>query len=73
MDRKELLELLDKGPVRILMNDGNSYTVASPRESIVTDISAHVLYRDSEDGKLRAMILPLVTMSGVEQLSEAEL
>ena len=69
MDREELNALIAKGPVRILMNDGNEYLIESAECVSVSDIAAAVLYRDEQDGKLRHMYLPLVTMSGVEPLS----
>ena len=68
MDRKELTALISKGPVRIRMNDGHEYTIESSEFATVSDISAAVLYRDEEDGKFRHIHLPLVTMSGVEQI-----
>lgn len=67
MDRESLDKLLAVGPVRILMNDGNSYSIDKPDKAIVDEISCYTLYRDSE-GKVRTMILPLVTISGVEPL-----
>jgi len=69
MDREELTALIAKGPVRIRMNDGEVYTIESSELATVSDISAAVLYR-ATDGKYRHMHLPLVTMSGVELLSE---
>jgi len=69
MDREELMALIRKGPVRILMNDGESYEVAGSEFAVVSDIAASVLYR-AVDGKLRTMYLPLVTMSGVQPLTE---
>jgi len=68
MDREELTKLIKNGPVRILMNDGNSYEVPGTEFAVVSDIAAYTLYR-ADDGKMRTMILPLVTMSGVEPLS----
>lgn len=68
MDRDELNQLIQQGPVRILMNDGNSYDIPNAECALVSDIAAYTLYR-AEDGKMRTMILPLVTMSGVEPLS----
>ncbi len=65
MDREELMDLIRKGPVVIRMNDGAEYTVDGVEQALVTDISAHVLHRSESDGKFRAAILPLVTMSGV--------
>jgi hypothetical protein len=67
MDREELTTLIKRGPIRIRMNDGRAYDVEKPEFASVSDISAAVLYR-GEDGKLRHMHLPLVTMSGVEPL-----
>ncbi len=67
MDREELLALMKAGPIRVRMNDGEVYSIAAPAEAIVSDIAAHVLYR-TDDGKLRAMVLPLVTMAGVEPI-----
>ncbi|NOZ39481.1 MAG: hypothetical protein GXP24_04560 [Planctomycetes bacterium] len=49
------------------MNDGESYEVPSIEFVVVSDIAAYTLYR-ADDGKMRTMILPLVTMSGVEPL-----
>ena len=68
MDREELTALIAKGPVRIRMNDGHEYMIESSEFATVSDIAAAVLYR-AEDGKLRHMHLPLVTMSGVEPLA----
>lgn len=68
MDREELTRLIKQGPVRILMNDGNAYEVPSAEFALVSDIAAYTLYR-AEDGKMRTMILPLVTMTGVEPLA----
>jgi hypothetical protein len=69
MDREELTAALKAGPIKILMNDGREYNIAAPDEALITDIAAHVLYRSETDGKLKAMILPLVTMSGVEPIT----
>lgn len=67
MDRELLQRLLDASPIRILMNDGRSYTIDDPRQAIVDNISCYTLYHD-DDGKVRTMVLPLVTMSGVEPI-----
>lgn len=67
MDREELNNLLRQGPCRIRMNDGRDYTVDNMQMASVSDIAAAVLYR-SEDGKLRHVHLPLVTMTAVEPL-----
>ncbi len=68
MDREELNKLIDEGPILIRMNDGREYAVESSQFASVSDISAAVLYRDSE-GKYRHVHLPLVTMSGIVPLS----
>ncbi len=70
MDRKELNLLIAEGPIRIRMNDGRSYDVENHDWISVSDISAAVLHRD-DDGKLRHVHLPLVTMSAVEPLTPA--
>lgn len=69
MGRKELNALIAKGPVRIRMNDGEVSTIESSEFVTVSDIAAAVLYH-ADDGKLRHLHLPLVTMSGVESLAE---
>jgi hypothetical protein len=70
MDRLELKAMIAAGPVKICMNDGKVYKVAAPDEALITDIAAYVLYRSASDNKLRAMTLPLVTMSGVEPIAQ---
>ena len=65
MDRETIENMLDQMPLRITMNDGRSFVVESEREIALSDIDAYVLYR-SEDGKLRGIHLPYVTMAGVE-------
>ncbi len=65
MDRKELTALISRGPIRITMNDGQSYEIQSSEFATVSDIAAAVLVRAS-DGKFRHVHLPLVTMCAVE-------
>lgn len=65
MERETIENMLDQMPLRITMNDGRSFVVESEREIALSDIDAYVLYR-SEDGKLRGIHLPYVTMAGVE-------
>jgi hypothetical protein len=67
MDREELNALVRQGPIRIRMNDGRSYDVENHDWISVSDIAAAVLYR-ADDGKLRHVHLPLVTMTAVEPL-----
>ena len=65
MDRESLGNLLDQLPIRITMNDGRSFMVESERGILLSDLDAYVLYR-SDDGKLRGIHLPYVTMTGVD-------
>jgi hypothetical protein len=68
MDRKTLIDAIKRGPVKVHMNDGSSFLIPSMEFAIVSDISAHILYRDVEDGKYRAHILALVCMGRIEEL-----
>jgi hypothetical protein len=70
MDREELTALIRKGPVRVTMNDGTTFTIHAAEFATVSDIAAAVLYR-ADDGKFRHVHLPLVTMCAVEPI-EAE-
>jgi len=65
MDREAIEDMLDQLPLRITMNDGRSFVVASQRGIALSDLDAYVLFR-SEDGRLRGVHLPYVTMAGVE-------
>jgi hypothetical protein len=67
MDREELTSLIAEGPVRITMNNGRVFDIPNREFAVVSDIAAHVLYR-AEDGKLKAAMLPLVTMNVVEPI-----
>ena len=71
MDRKTLTEAIKKGPVRVTMNDGSQYLIPSLEMALISDTSAHVLYRDEEDGKMRTHILALVYMVRIEELATA--
>jgi hypothetical protein len=65
MDRETIENMLDQMPLRITINDGRSFVVESERGIALSDLDAYVLYR-SDDGKLRGIHLPYVTMAGVE-------
>lgn len=71
MDCEELRLLIRQEPLRINMNDGSSFEIASPEMVSVSDISAAVLC-GGKDGKLRHAHLPLVTMAVIEPLLDAE-
>lgn len=70
MDRLTLTNAIKASPVRVTMNDGSRYEIASIEMAVVDDIAAHVLYRDA-DGKYRTHILALVCMVGIEPLTHA--
>ncbi len=65
MDREELLAAIRYSPVVIRMNDGSEFAVENVEQAMVTDVAAYVTIISESDGKRRAAILPLVTMSGV--------
>ena len=68
MDREELNEIvLAETPFLLRMNEGRSYEVKSKEFITISDIAASVLYKH-EDGKLRHVYLPLVTMSAIEPI-----
>ncbi|MEQ8847614.1 hypothetical protein [Botrimarina sp.] len=67
MEREELMKLILAGPIRITMNDGQSYDVINRDFATVSDFSVSVLYK-APDGKWRHHHLPLVSIAGVEEL-----
>jgi hypothetical protein len=67
MDRSTILEALKRGPVKVHMKDGSSFIIPSLEFAVVSDIAAHVLFRDS-DGKFRTHILGLVCMARIEEI-----
>jgi hypothetical protein len=69
MEREELANLIAQSPVRVRMNNGETYDITSAEMATVGDISMAVLVR-GEDGKLRNRLLALVCMCSVEDLRE---
>lgn len=65
MDRSDLVSALDQGPVRVYMNDGNTYEIPDHKSCVVDSTTAYVLYR-RDDGKLKAHWLALVSMNRIE-------
>lgn len=65
MDRKPLVDLINEGPVRIRMNNGDQFDIPSSEFAIVSDLHVHVLVRD-KDGTLRSRILSLVCICSAE-------
>lgn len=70
MDREELEDAIKSGLVEVTMNDGSKHRIESAEFALVTDLTLHVLVK-GDDGKRRARILPLVTVSQVEILEAA--
>ncbi|MEM9589370.1 MAG: hypothetical protein AAGA03_18965 [Planctomycetota bacterium] len=68
MDPEELKALVEAGPVTIRMNDGRSYKVPSREYVLIGQMSAVVLHK-GDDGKWRNITLPLVTMTGADQVA----
>lgn len=70
MDRDELIHLIQQGPVRVRMNNGDMWDIPSSEFAIVGDLHAAVLVRD-DDGIRRAKILSLVCMCSAEPMEPA--
>ena len=70
MDRDELIHLIQQGPVRVRMNNGDVWDIPSAEFAIVGDLHAAVLVRD-DDGVRRAKILSLVGMCSAEPMEPA--
>lgn len=71
MDRDEIIKLLDRGPLRVTMNDGSQFIIPSGDRTLVSSISVHVLYQDESDGKWRFHILSLLGMVRAEEIESA--
>ena len=69
MEREELNALIARGPVRVRMNNGETYDIPNSEMAAVGDISADVLVR-GDDGRLRHRFLSLVCICSVEVLNE---
>ncbi len=70
MDRETLINAIDKGPVRVYMNDGSSYEIPDHISVLVDSLIAYVLH-PREDCKLGAVWLSWVCMSRVENVEAA--
>ena len=55
MDREELTQLIAQGPVRIRINNGDTFDITGSEMAIVSDISAAVLVRKDEVVSLSAL------------------
>ncbi len=70
MDRDELIHLIQRGPVRVRINNGDVWDIPSSESAIVGDLDAAVLVRD-DDGVRRAKILSLDCMCSAEPMEPA--
>jgi len=68
MDRDEIVELLKRGAIRLTMNDGSQFDIPSSDQTLISSISAHVLYKDESDNKWKFHILSLLGMVRAEEL-----
>jgi len=71
MDRETLIAAIDQGAVRVHMNDGTSFEIPDHKACAVDDMTAYVLYRDSESNRVKARWLSLVCMTRIEQVETA--
>ena len=53
MDRDELIHLIQQGPVRVRMNNGDVWDIPSAEFAIVGDLHAAVLVRDDDGASSR--------------------
>ncbi len=71
MDRDELVALLNRGPIRVTMNDGSQFEIPSGEKTLISSISAHVLYQDEGDHKWKFHVLSLLGMVRAEELGSS--
>ncbi|MCC7474845.1 MAG: hypothetical protein IT425_05580 [Pirellulales bacterium] len=69
MEPDEVRTWLRRSPIRIRMNNGDMYEIASPEFAIVGDYSMSVLVRDN--GRLLNKILALVNISEITEAAES--
>jgi hypothetical protein len=69
MEPDEVRTWLRRTPIRIRMNNGDTYEVPSPEFAIVGDFSMSVLTRDN--GRLLNKILALINISEITELQES--
>ena len=70
MDREELIHLIQQGPVRVRMNNGDVWDIPSTEIAIVGDLHAAVLVRDDDDIR-RAKIFSLVCVCSAGPMEPA--
>jgi hypothetical protein len=69
MEPDEVRAWLRRTPIRIRMNNGDTYDLPNPEFAIVGDYSMSVLVRDS--GRLLNKILALVNISEITELEQS--
>ena len=65
MEPEELKAWIRRGPVRIRMNNGDTYDVPSPEFALISDYSVAILTRDN--GRMLNRLLALVNISDVSE------
>ena len=68
MEPEEVKDWLRRSPIRIRMNNGDTYDVPNPEFAIVGDFSMSVLVRDK--GRLLNKILALLNISEIAEISQ---
>jgi hypothetical protein len=69
MEPDEVRAWLRRTPIRIRMNNGDTYDLPNPEFAIVGDYSMSVLVRDN--GRLLNKILALVNISEITEVEES--
>jgi hypothetical protein len=69
MEPDELRAWLSRGPIRIRMNNGDTYDVPGAEFALVSDYSVAVLSRDN--GRMLNRLLSLMNISEVSERPEA--
>jgi hypothetical protein len=65
MEPDELKAWIRRGPVRIRMNNGDTYEVPGPEFALISDYSVAVLTRDN--GRMLNRLLSLINISEVSE------
>jgi hypothetical protein len=69
MEPEEVKAWLRRSPIRIRMNNGDTYDLPSAEFAIVGDFSMSVLTRDN--GRMLNKILALINISEITELQES--
>ncbi len=71
MDRETLIAAIDQGPVRVYMNDGQSFKIEDHKACAVDSTTVYVMYRDETSDRIKTHWLSLVAMTRIESVSIA--